>query len=137
MTIETMGTGLDARLATITSLKQVFAPNELPDTINSLPCALILQQGTEYDQTAGGSWDTIFRVIILVIKNDTPSAMDKIIPYTEATGTDSVRAAINADRTLGGAASSCQVRNNSGMGMVTWGGHNYLGTEYEIIVYGD
>jgi len=136
MSIETIGTGLKARLQTISGLT-AFAPNELPESINQFPTALILQDATQYDAAfSSADFDTRFRIIILFSKADQPTTLDKIIPYTEPTGTESVRAAINGDKTLGGAADSLIVQTNSGMGTTQWGKYTYISTEFEVLVYG-
>jgi len=135
MGVETMGTGLKTRLETISDIKRVFAPNELPDSVNEFPVALILMGTTDYDRDFSGSYNIAFRVLILLTKQDQPSALNRIIDYVEPTGDDSIRAAINGDNTLGGAASDCQLTKNLGMGSTMWGGHGYLSTEFEVIVW--
>ncbi len=136
MGLETIGTGIATRLKTITGLK-VFAPNELPDSINSFPAALILPGETSYDAAFQRTYrdaSYIFRVIILVTKQDSPSALNSLLDYIEVTGTYSVKAAIEADSTLNGSADDCRVSKNLGIGAMVWGGITYLSTEFEILV---
>lgn len=135
MGIEAIGTGLKTLLETISDIKSVFAPNELPESINELPSALIIPGETEYDKTFGGAIDCHFRIIILLAKQDQPTALNRMLDYANPTGTDSVRAAINADNTLDGSCDSSQLISNSGAGFTVWGGHLYLSTEFELIAY--
>lgn len=137
MGMQDAGTGLKTRLATITSLNQVFSPSEIPDSINAFPCAIILPGKSDYDPTLSeaANVDVTFRILILLGKPDQPSALNTIIEYADPTGTNSVRAAIHADMTLGGNADTCQVISNSGAGYTVWGGIIYLSTEFEIKVY--
>lgn len=134
MGIEAVGTGLKGILDDISGLR-VFATNELPDSINDLPCALILPGETIYDTTFGEDYDMKLRILILLAKQDSPSAFDKIIPYIEPTGTSSILAKIQADLTLGGNCDTCKVIRNLGIGATNWGGITYLSTEFEIVVY--
>jgi len=134
MSLETIGTGIKTRLQTISGL-QVFAPNELPDTINHFPTALILPGETRYNAHFGGDADYILRIIVLITKQDQPSALNKLLDYIELTGTYSVKAAIDADTTLNGSADDCRVTRNLGIGTTDWGGVGYLSTEFEILVW--
>lgn len=137
MGMQDAGDGLKTRLATITSLNQIFSPSEIPDSINAFPCAIILPGKSDYDPTLSeaANVDVALRILILLGKPDQPSALNTIIEYADPTGTNSVRAAIHADMTLGGNADTCQVINNSGAGYTVWGGIIYLSTEFEIKVY--
>lgn len=134
MTLKTIGTGIKTRLETISGLR-VFAPNELPDSINQFPCALILPGDVTYDATFDDAADLRYRILLLVSKQDSPSAFNKLLDYLEVTGTYSVKAAIEADSTLGGTASDCRVSNNKGASSTVWGGHMYLSTEFELLVW--
>ncbi len=131
MSLETIGSGIKTRLETITGLK-VFAPNELPDSINQFPAALILPGTTEYHAMFSGDANYVFRIIILFTKQDQPSALNKLLDYIELTGTYSVKAAIDADRTLNASADDCKLTRNLGIGVTSWGGYNYLSTEFTL-----
>jgi len=135
MTIKTIGQGLATRLKTIADL-QVFAPDELPDTPNSFPSAMILPGNITYHLTHDEAYDIEYRLLLLFTKQDQPSAISAMVDYMEVTGTKSVKAAIEGERTLGGAAGDVQVNLNSGVGNITWGGIVYISTEFKITVYG-
>ncbi|MBA7602019.1 hypothetical protein ES703_09104 [subsurface metagenome] len=135
MGIETIGTGIKTRLQTISALRKVYAPNELRDSINSFPSAIIMPAPTDYDQSFDGLFKTLWRIIVLISKQDTPSALNKLIDYMEPTGTNSIKAAIYGDCTLNGTADDCELQRNLGFGFMAFGGINYLSTEFELIVY--
>ena len=135
MGVETMGTGLKTRLQTISGLR-VYAPNELPDSVNAFPAALILLGSTDYLQTFTNDVEITFRVLLLLTKQSQPSALNKLLDYIEPTGAKSIRAAIDGDTTLGATADYAVVGLCSGAGMTTWGGHVYLSTEFEVKVHG-
>jgi hypothetical protein len=130
-----MGDGLKTRLETISGLR-VYAPKELPDSVNSFPAALILLGDTNYLQTYTNDVEVIFRVLLLLTKQNQPSALNKLLDYIEPTGVKSIRAAIDGDTTLGGAADFAVMVSCSGAGVTTWGGHIYLSTEFEVRVHG-
>lgn len=135
MNIESIGDGLKVALAEITTISAVYAPKEIPDTLNSSISALILPGETEFDETFGDDHSATFRIIIVLGKNDQPSALNKILDYITPTGVSSVLAALKADRTLGGACEDLKVLRNLGTGSIIWGGIVYLSTEFEVIVY--
>jgi len=135
MGIETVGAGIKTRLQTISDLR-VFAPNELPGSVNQFPAALILPVVTEYQTTFSTTdGDYNFRIILLLTNQDNPKALDRMLPYMESTGTKSITTAINADSTLGGTAACCRVDRNLGFGSTMWGGSLYLSTEFEMRVW--
>lgn len=135
MSVKTIGTALGVRLETITKLR-VYNPAELPKKISEFPCALIMPGMISYHDTHGGaSYYTInYRVIIAVTNQDQPEKLNELFDYIEPTGTYSVVAAIEGDRTLGATASDCMVFTNAGIGFTTWGGINLLSTEFEVRV---
>jgi len=135
MGIESIGNGIKTRLQTISALKSVYAPNELRDTYNSFPCAIIMPGETNYDQTFTGTYISRFRIIVLISKQDTPSALNKLMDYMEPTGTNSIKAAIYGDTTLNASADDCELNRNLGYGVMTFGGITFLSTEFELVVY--
>ena len=134
MGVEAVGTGIKTNLATITALR-VFAPNELPDTIPELPCAIIMPPTIDYDVTFTDSNDYMFRIILLFSRQDSPSALNRRADYTEPTGTYSIVAAIDADNTLDSSADDSRIINNTGAGVTVWGGIPFLSTEFDLLVY--
>ena len=132
-----IGDGLKERLRTIQGLR-VFALKELPDSINQFPTALILPGETAYVTTFRSTdADYNLRVILLFSKQDTPSAISKMLSYLAVSGEESVVEAIHADLTLGGNAESCKVVSNLGIASIAWGDTGYLSTEFLVQVWAD
>ena len=135
MSLKAVGAGLAVILENISDLR-VYAPAELPDGLNELPCALILHAGTK-PNVAMGSGDATqehrFRVKLAVTRQDLPSALNSLLDYLDNTGASSVRAKINADPTLNSSCNTAWVEGNTGQGGFVWGGIMYLGTEFEIV----
>ena len=134
MGLKTIGAGIATRLETISGLK-VFAPGKLPDAVNEFPAALILPGETTYNAMFSGDADYIFRIILIFTKQDSPSALGKLLDYIELMGTYSVKAAIDADTTLDSSADDSRVTKNLGIGVTNWGGYTYLSTEFLLEVW--
>jgi len=137
MGLESIGNGIKTNLETITALKRVYAPNELRDTYNSFPCAIIMPGETIFDTTFGSNagYTSRWRIIVMISKQDTPSALNKLMNYMEPTGTNSIKAALYADSTLDSSADDCELDRNLGYGIMTFGGVTYLSTEFDLVVY--
>ena len=133
MGIETIGTGIKVLLDTIAQLR-VYAPNEIPDSLE-LPCALILPGPSEYATAYDLSYDLIYRIVVCVAKQDTPSAFNKILDYIDTTGAKSIWLKLNADTTLNGTADASKLVSNTGVGYTPWGAIVYLSTEFELQVW--
>ena len=135
MSLKAVGAGLAVILENISGLR-VYAPAELPSSLNEFPCAVILHSGTTYN-VAMGSGDATqehrFRVKLAVTSQDLPSALSNLLDYLDNTGASSVRAKINADQTLNASCDTAWVEGNTGQGGFMWGGIMYLGTEFEVV----
>lgn len=130
-----IGDGIKTRLGSIHGLR-VFATKELPDSVNQFPAALIMPGETEYVTTfSSDDGDYNFRVIVLMSKADSPSAISKMLPYIAVSGDKSIVTAIHEDVTLDGNADTCKVIRNLGIGALAWGGQTYLSTEFLVQVW--
>tara|TARA_Y100000310_G_C20514878_1_gene730681 strand:+ start:527 stop:931 length:405 start_codon:yes stop_codon:yes gene_type:complete len=133
MGVKDIGKGIKVRLETIRGLR-VYAPHELKDTLQ-LPCAVILPGDEDYASTFDSAYDCIFRIMVCVAKQDTPSAFSNLLDYVEATGAKSIFAAIDGDNTLNGSCSASKLARRSGFGGTPWGAIVYLSTEFELQVW--
>ena len=97
------------------------------------PVAMVLPDGIDYDLNANRGADTFtFIVSLLVGRADDRAAQRNIDVYV--VGPNSVKAAIEQDRTLGGAANTCRVTQMRNYGQVSVGDVVYLGVEFEVEV---
>ncbi len=135
MSIESIGTELANSLANISGLT-VYSPIQLRDAIEP-PCAMVLNGEIIYHPTMSGDGvaDLTFRVLLAIMKGDSPAALSQLMPYLEMTGSYSVKATVEADRTLNASAADCKVERSTGQGVVTWGGTTYIGTEFTVLVW--
>ncbi len=135
MSIEAVGTGIKATiLATIATGLRVYATNQIPDTLE-LPCVLVMLGPGDYATAFDGSYDQVFRLILCVAKQDSPSAFNKLLDYIDETGAKSLFAALDADRTLNGSCSASKLASHTGAGSTQWGRITYLSAEFELQVW--
>ena len=78
----------------------------------------------------GGTAIWTLHVILLVSRWDATRAQHQIDPYIDTTGAQSVKAAIEADRSLGGACSDVSVQQVTNYGPATYAGVQYLAVEF-------
>lgn len=124
--------GLEARLATITGLR-VF--DHIPDTF-AVPCSFVAPQTVSYWNGFGGGDVQMTYIVTVVVGRASERASQKnLYAYMAYDGSSSVRAAIEADRTLGGAAQTCIVQNADNIRMVSSGDADYLAVDFQVLVH--
>jgi len=107
-TVRTIRRGLKAALGAVDGLA-VY--EDWPNNIQA-PCAIPELVGTEHDQTLGSNSThdlAIYRfeaVLAVSLAGGLSNAQEQMDEYLSGTGGKSVRAALAADRTLGGACHS-------------------------------
>lgn len=133
-TITELRDGLATRCATISGLASTgTAPANLVP-----PYALVLPGSPfiEFDENFGGDFDQYhFTVRVVVGKVDEQGAQLNLDAYLAASGSSSVRAAIKADRTLGGKATDLRVQSVSNYGVFVINEASYLGAEFSVQVF--
>ena len=134
-TFSAIRSGLKTRLETVSGLT-VY--DYVPDFIDP-PTALIAPFNTlNFDSTMQRGSDTYeIPVIVYVSKVDAETGQDSIDSYLAASGSNSIKAAIEGDTTLGGAAMSVRVVNATDYGEyeVTQG-TSFLGVTFNVEVIG-
>lgn len=132
-TFSSIRDGLKTRLETISGLS---AYDYVPDFIDP-PVALIAPLNTlNYDATMARGADTYaVPVILYIARIDAQTAQDGVDAYLASTGSTSIKAAIEGDPTLGGAAMSVRVISATDYGEyeVTQG-TSFLGVTFNVEV---
>lgn len=131
MDVNAVMDGLGVRLATISGLRVLDYPAEnVP-----VPCAVVSFPGrVEYDSTmARGADEATFEVHVLVGRVEARTARDKLAAYMAGSGSSSVKAAIEGDVTLAGAADSLRVTEASPVSF-QMGGQDLLAATFQIHV---
>ena len=125
--------GLKTNLETISGLT---AYEYVPDWIEP-PIALVAPiNSLNYDSTMARGADTYeIPVIVYISRIDAQTAQDEVDGYLASTGATSVKAAIESDPTLGGAAMSVRVISATDYGEyeVTQG-TSFLGVTFNVEV---
>ena len=130
-TITQVKTGLAARLATITGLR-TYAYQ--PDQLNA-PMAYSNLNSITYHRTFGGMTEQEYTVTVIVARATERTAEASVDGYTAYDGTTSVRAAIEADRTLGGVVDDLIVESATGIQSVSANDTEYLSVDFVVRVY--
>lgn len=130
-TIEQIMTGLKTRLATIPGLQALdfAADNPTP------PTAFPLVPAFDYRQTMRrGSYTLPFRIAVLTGAQLDREGQMNLAGYANQTGATSVRAAIEADNTLGGIVSETVVDDFDPQGLESVGLTQYYGGIFNVRV---
>lgn len=132
MNIASIRAGLKTRLATITGLR---CYETIPDQF-SPPAAIVgMPTSINFDFTFARATDRItYPVRLLVAKATDRSAQERLEQYLDGSGALSVKAAIEGDPSLGGAANVTRVLSAQGLGVYDMGGVSYLGCDFTVEV---
>lgn len=136
--IVAMRDGLKANLQTISGLR---VTEYIRGTIVT-PAAVITpgdggrgRQAVNYDMTMGrGSDSFLYTIIVLVSLINERSSTDQLDAYLAGSGATSVKAAVESDETLGGAADFVRVTGVHNYGTIDYGGQTYMGAEFVVEV---
>jgi hypothetical protein len=130
-TVSGIRAGIAANLASVTGLRVSATMLDAPRP----PVAMVYPDTIDFDLNARRGADTFtFIVFVLVGRADDRTAQNRLDGFVS--GPNSVKAAIEADRTLGGAADTCRVTSMRNYQQVSVGETVYLGVEFEVEVVG-
>lgn len=131
MSIAAIQAGIKTRLATITGLR-VY--DYLPDQPQP-PMAVVQFNSLDYHGAFGGGMAdynlTVTLVLGRIIERTTVSNLDG---YASPSGASSIRAAIEAEQTLGGAAQTATVTTMSNPRAVTYADATFYAVDFEVLV---
>ncbi len=132
MTPSGVKTGIQTALDTIAGLRCF---DNVPDAL-APPAAVVEPIEVDF-HSAMGTALTTYRAYILVIvgRMSERAAQDKLDSYLATTGAGSIKAALEVDKTLGGACSSSIVTTATPRS-VTVSGVEMLAYRYEMEIYG-
>jgi hypothetical protein len=125
--------GLATNLATITGLR---VPAEIPDNPQP-PTALLRPESIEYNNSfskASGTHTYTWVVLVIVGRASERMAQKTLDEYADPRSSDSIKAAIESDQTLDGAALDCRVTEMRGYQVLPIGENQYLGAEFVVTI---
>ena len=124
-------TGLANRLTTITGLR---SSAYIPDNPQP-PVAIVMPGRITYDQAFGrGSDEYQFTIMLIVGRVADRASQTTLDGYCESSGSRSVKAAIEGDRSLGGKALDCRVTEMTNQGSLAIGDVTYHTAEFNVSV---
>lgn len=132
-TVSQVATGLANRLATISGLRvTTYQPEQL-----NPPFAFPQINSVDYHRAFGGgdvvmNW-TVHVVVGRWVDRTAYSLLDEFLSYS---GTKSVRAAIEADPTLGGVCQTLIVRSGADITSLDANGAEFLQIQFQLEVHG-
>ncbi|HEY9472732.1 MAG TPA: hypothetical protein VIS06_02650 [Mycobacteriales bacterium] len=133
MDLNAVATGLATAAATIPGLS---AFGYLPDSIPE-PAFVITDMDIDFDRAFGRGLDqVVLRCPVLLGRADDKASQAKLNGYLSGGGAASLKAALEADGTLGGACDDLHVRRVSGRRYYQVGETQYVGAEFEVLVIG-
>ena len=131
-TLSAIRTGIADRLATIPGLR---VAEQIPEQINP-PLAVITRQQVAYHGAfAGGSTEWTMQIQVIAGRMAEQQAQRQIDKWLSWSGPESVRAAIEADMTLGGVVHSCKVTGADALTSIQVGDAEYLGVTVNLTIY--
>lgn len=124
--------GLAAQLSNIAGLRVLsYAPDRV-----SVPAAAVEIESVEFDRTFGRGMDEFSLVVRLYASRaDDRAGQDRLDTYLAGSGTASVKAAIEADASLGGIAQTLRVTRVENYGVYEVAGVSYFGAEFRVSVW--
>ena len=125
--------GLKTAIQTVPGLR---AFDYQPDQVNP-PFAFPTLDEIRYHQTGMASGGVVmdFTVTVIVTRASERTAQDALDNYTAFSGAQSVRAAIEADRTLGGVCDDLIVGSASNFTNIDANDTLYLAMDFKVTVY--
>ena len=129
--ITVIRTRLAANLGTISGLRTAA---ELPDNPTP-PIGIINLDSVDYDGAMQGGLTTYSFVVTVIVGRAAEREMQrKLDAYCDPTGNQSVKVAIESDKTLSGEVYDLRVERSSGMGSIIINDQNYLAAEFTVTV---
>lgn len=130
--ISALRSGIATNLSTISGLR---VTDTIPDQINP-PQAILSLSGVSFDKAMHkGLTQYTFTLTVIVARQSERTGQAKLDSYVQSTGSNSIKLAVESDRTLGGAAYDCVVPQVTSYGVTTIGEINYISGEFEIVAY--
>lgn len=131
-TASDLQTALQNRLATIPGLR---VADHLPEAVNPPMAVVGLQQVTYHRAMRGGLSTWLYLVTVIAGRMGQRSSQLTIDTWISYDGAGSVRAAIEADPTLGGKADSLIVEDMVAIRPLILGDETYISCEFNVNVH--
>ena len=132
MSIADIRAGLATNLATISGLR---VATEIPDN-PSPPIAVLQLQSITYDGAMAKGMTTYnFLISVIVGRPAEREAQRRLDAYASSTGSQSIKLAVESDKSLDGSAYDVRVSDMTNIGAVLLGEATYLAADFVCTVY--
>lgn len=134
MGLQAIGDGLKAALEAVDGLERVYT--WMPDSV-APPCVVVgFPERVEYQGTFGavGMTTWLFPITLYASRADALNGQRILAAWLDASGPASVRAALEADPTLGGACDTVLIQPAADFGAYDVAGTPYLGMRERVQV---
>ena len=128
MTIAAVRAAIGTALTTITSIASVN--DQVPDVIPKLPATIASLERIIYHRTLEGCIVQSWRILLLLREGDSQSSHDDLDPYLAVSGSDSVKAVLEA-ASIGDGATVSVAEN---IGFIGYRQRTYVGAEFLVEV---
>ena len=138
VSISAVRDGLAVRLQTISGIRVSDVVPDQPNDHLDKPLAFIEPPAEiDYHASFSGTADLVFTITVMVpIGAGLKRAQDAIDPYLDTTGTTSIKAAIEGDKTLDGIVHDLTVRRAFDIGLLEWGDGMRYGAKFQVEITG-
>jgi hypothetical protein len=132
LSIADIRAGLATNLATISGLR---VATEIPDN-PSPPIAVLQLQSITYDGAMAKGMTTYnFLISVIVGRPAEREAQRRLDAYASSTGSQSIKLAVESDKSLDGSAYDVRVSDMTNIGAVLLGEATYLAADFVCTVY--
>ena len=125
----------DALKTAIQTIPGLRAYDYQPDQVNPPFAFSTLDEITYHGAMGAGNIVNRFTVTVVVQRASERTAQDKLDGYLAYSGTQSVRAALEADRTLGGVVQDLIVTGATNITNIDANDTTYLTVDFQMLVY--
>lgn len=131
-TVTQIRAALATNLATVSGLRTSALIPDAPQP----PIAVVIPDNITYDTAFGRGLDTYeYTVTVIVGRQSDRTAQGSLDGYCNPTGAQSIKTAIESDKTLGGVAQTLRVTNMKTYGSMTIADTVYLIADFSVTVY--
>jgi hypothetical protein len=133
MTVSAIRAGIAANMASISGLR-VYA--DIPDN-PAMPCAVVQLQGVTYDRSFQRGLTEYELVVTVIFGRIATAQAQRSLDQIISTGERSLKAAVESDKKLDGAAFDTHLSAMTSVSSVTIGDMTYLSADFSVTVFAE
>lgn len=131
----TLGEIAEGLAEAVATVKGVRTYDHVPDVF-AVPCAYVMPEAVEYwGAFSGGDAQHVYVVTLVVGRTAERHAQKALYEFMSFDGVRSIRAAIEADRTLGGRVQTLLVERADNIRVIAEGEQSYLACDFACRIH--